>query len=299
MSLFAEDIFARWHPGLALAYFTGVIVVTMLVASPVFAGISLGGAVVATVADRGRAAAPGMAAVLVLVVFVAVVNPLFNTGGDTVLLNVGERPYTAEALAFGAVLGMQLAAALLWFAVAGRALPAEKITYLFGGSAPALACVLTLIVRLVPAYGRRAHEVTGVRDANGCGPAAARGVTGKVRAGATVLTTLVAWSLEQGLTTADSLAARGFGTGRRTAWGRSRWGLREVAMAIVLAGFMVVVVFGLGVGAGWAQFLPRLVLPEAHPLVVSAWVAWGALVIAPALVGRGEEALWRCSLSIR
>lgn len=299
MGPFGEDIFGRWHPGLVLAYFACVIGTTMLVASPVFAGISLAGALVAALANRGRAAVLGAVAALALAVFVAAVNPLFNTEGDTVLFSIGGRPYTAEALMFGAVLGMQLAAALLWFAVAGRALPAEKITYLFGGIAPALACVLTLIVRLVPAYARRTRTVMEVRDANGCGPATAYGVMEKARAGATVLTTVMAWSLEQGVTTADSLAARGFGGGPRTAWGRYRLGLGGVVAAIAVAVLMVVVIAGLGAGAGWVQFLPRFALPEAGLLVTSAWAAWGVLLVAPTLVGKGEEALWRYSLSIR
>lgn len=175
MNPFGRDIFARSHPGLALAYFTGVIVVTMAVASPVFAGISLAGAALGALATWGRAALPGLGASLVLVAFVAAVNPLFNTAGSTVLLSVVGRPYTAEAFLFGAVLGTQLAAALLWFSAAGRVLTPEKVTYLFGGIAPALACVLTLVVRLVPAYGRRARAVVEARDAIGCGPAGACG----------------------------------------------------------------------------------------------------------------------------
>ena len=111
MNPFGRDIFARSHPGLALAYFTGVIVVTMAVASPVFAGISLAGAALGALATWGRAALPGLGASLVLVAFVAAVNPLFNTAGSTVLLSVVGRPYTAEAFLFGAVLGTQLAAA--------------------------------------------------------------------------------------------------------------------------------------------------------------------------------------------
>ena len=299
MGLFGDDIFARSHPGLALAYFACVIGITMVVASPVFAGISLVGAALAALAARGRAALPGLGASVVLVVFVTAVNPLFNTAGSTVLLQVFGRPYTAEALLFGAVLAAQLAAALLWFSAAGRALTPEKATYLFGGAAPALSAVLTLVVRLVPAYGRRARAVAEARDAMGCGPASAHGMVGKARAGATVLAALTAWSLEQGVTTADSLAARGFGTGRRTVWGRYRLTVRAGLAMAALVALLALVGVGLAAGAGGAQFLPQVALPAASPLVVAAWAAWAAFVIAPTFVGAGEEALWRCLLSTR
>lgn len=299
MGLFERDIFARSHPGLALAYFACVIGITMVVASPVFAGISLAGAALAALATRGRAALPGLGASVVLVVFVTAVNPLFNTAGSTVLLQVFGRPYTAEALLLGAVLAAQLAASLLWFSAAGRALTPEKVTYLFGGVAPALSAVLTLVVRLVPAYGRRARAVAEARDAMGCGPASAHGTVERARAGATVLAALTAWSLEQGVTTADSLAARGFGTGRRTPWGHYRLTARSGLAMVAIAALLALVGVGLAVGAGGVQFLPQFALPAASPLVAAAWAAWAALVIAPTLVGAGEEALWRCSLSTR
>ena len=299
MNPFRRDIFARSHPGLALAYFTGVIVVTMAVASPVFAGISLAGAALGALATWGRAALPGLGASLVLVAFVAAVNPLFNTAGSTVLLSVVGRPYTAEAFLFGAVLGTQLAAALLWFSAAGRVLTPEKVTYLFGGIAPALACVLTLVARPGPADWGPARAGGAARGALGCGPAGACGAVGKARAGATVLAALTAWSLEQGVTTADSLAARGFGTGRRTPWGRYRLTARAGVAVVALVALAAVVGVGLAAGAGWVQLLPQFALPAASPLVVAGWAAWAGLVIAPTLVGAGEEALWRCSLSTR
>ncbi|MEC4175404.1 energy-coupling factor transporter transmembrane component T [Adlercreutzia sp. R7] len=291
-----RDIFSHCHPTVVLAYFAGIIGVTMLVMSPVFAGLSLVGATMACLAVRGRSALPLIGGIAVLGAGVTLLNPLFNTAGDTVLFEVFGRPYTAEVLMFGGTMGGALGAALLWFSVASRALTAEKVTYLFGGRAPALTTVLTLVLRLVPAYGRRATALAEARAGVGLGVSEADGLGGKVRVGATLLSSLTAWSLEQGVTTADSLAARGFGSGSRTAWGRYRFRWREGALMALLG----VLAFGMGAGvaagAGAAEFLPRFQLPAADALVLVGWVSWTAMVLLPTMLAVAGEVRWRCSL---
>lgn len=291
-----RNIFSDCHPAVVLAYFIGVIGVTMFVMSPVFAGLSLTGATVAYLVVRGRSALPLVGGIAVLVAGVALLNPLFNTAGDTVLLEVLGRPYTAEALIFGGTMGGALGAALFWFLVASRALTAEKMTYLFGGRAPALTTALTLVLRLVPAYGRRATALAEARAGVGLGVSEADGLGGKVRAGATLLSSLTAWSLEQGVTTADSLAARGFGSGSRTTWGRYRFRRREAVLVALLAALALGMGVGLAAGAGAAEFLPRFQLPGAGTLVLVGWMAWVATVLLPTILAAVGEVRWRCSL---
>lgn len=291
-----RDIFSHCHPAVALAYFAGVIGVTMLVMSPVFAGLSLVGATAACAVVRGRSALPVVGGIMVLATGVALVNPLFNTAGDTVLFEVFGRPYTAEVLIFGGTMGGALGAALLWFTVAGRALTAEKVTYLFGGRAPALTTVLTLVLRLVPAYGRRAAALAEARAGVGLGVSEADGLGGKVRAGATMLSSLTAWSLEQGVTTADSLAARGFGSGPRAAWARFCFGRQEVALVILLVALALGMAVGLAAGAGAAEFLPRFQLPATDALICVGWMVWTAMVLLPTILAVVGEVRWRCSL---
>lgn len=111
-----------------------------------------------------------------------------------------------------------------------------------------------------------------------------------------MLGALTAWSLDRGVATADAMAARGFGTGRRTTWGRYRFTARDGVLAAVLAGLLAVTVAGLACGAGQAEFLPRIVLAAPSPLAVASWTAWGLFVALPALGTVGEEGRWRCSL---
>lgn len=292
----AHSYLGTWHPALVLGYAVAVVGLTVLVISPVYAGLSLAGALGLCVASRGRGAVPLVAGALGLAALVAVLNPLFNTAGATVLFTWLGRPYTAEALAFGAVMGAMLAAALLWFAGIGPALGSEKVTYLFGSAAPALCTVLTLVMGLVPAYGRRAAALAEARAGIGHDPLAAPGLGTKVRGGATVLGALTAWSLDRGVATADAMAARGFGTGRRTTWGRYHFTARDGMLAAALAGLLAVTVVGLIGGAGQTEFLPHIVLAAPSPLAVASWTAWGLFVALPALGTVEEEVRWHCSL---
>lgn len=70
---------------------------------------------------KGRAAWHVLSGLLPLFIFLAVVNPVFNTYGDRVLFvwHIGnlipERPYTMEALLYGMALGGMFISVLLWF----------------------------------------------------------------------------------------------------------------------------------------------------------------------------------------
>lgn len=293
-----RDFFATMHPALLLGFFTCVIGLTVLVASPLFATVSLGSAVLYRLAARGRCGWRLLGVLAPLLVAVAALNPLLNTEGATVLFTYGAgRPYTAEALAWGAVTAAMLGATLLWFSEMGRVLTSDKVVFLLGGAAPALATALMLALRLVPAYGRRAAALATAREGMGRGLRGTAGLRGKAAFGATLLSALTSWALEGGVTAADSMAARGFGTGRRTVYGRYRLSARDGALAALMIALLAAVAIGLASGAGAAEFLPQVVLPAPTAPVVASWAAFGAFAALPVLVNGVGEVQWRCSLS--
>ena len=67
------------------------------------------------------------------------VNPLFNTYGATLLFTYFDRPYTLEALYYGAALAAVFVHMLLWFGCYNAVLTSDKFTSLFGNLIPALS----------------------------------------------------------------------------------------------------------------------------------------------------------------
>lgn len=52
---------------------------------------------------------------------------------------------------------------MLWFASFHLVMTSDKFTYLFGRAIPALSLVLTMVLRLVPSYRRKADALMTAR----------------------------------------------------------------------------------------------------------------------------------------
>lgn len=297
----SNNFLALLHPAVTLGFFACALGLTVLVAAPAFVALSFGAAACCLITVRGRRAWGLIGGLVPLVVLVAAMNPLFNTEGATVLFAYGDgRPYTAEALIRGIAMGATLAAALLWFASLNAVLTSDKATFLFGSAAPALTTVLTLVMRLVPGYGRRATEVFRARRALGRDAGEPESLAEKVRAGATVLGALTGWALDHGVVTADSMAARGFGSGKRTSYRSYRFTGRDGAVVAVAVVLLMAIGAGVLAGAVPLGYVPADTFAAGvapSPLAVGVLVAYGAFLLLPAALNLGGEVRWRCSLS--
>ena len=174
--------FDLYHPAVTCGYFSCILVFTMLAFHPVLTGLSLAAALAEGLALRGwRAVARNLAWLVPLVAVVALANPLFSAAGSTEVLRVGERAVYAESLAYGACMGALLAAVVLWFANASCVLTSGKVLSLTGNALPTVSLMVSMALRLVPQFVRRAAEIRSVQDActvangrapaNGCAPA--------------------------------------------------------------------------------------------------------------------------------
>ena len=91
----------------------------------------------------------------------------------------------------------------------------DKFTMLFGNLVPALSLLLVMVLRLIPGYFRKMRQITGSRESIGKGSRTDT-YAHRLTEGATVLSAMTSWALESGVTTADSMRGRGYGTARRT-----------------------------------------------------------------------------------
>lgn len=205
------DAFSMHHPAVTLTFFVGVIVLCVLVQQPALQAVGLVGATLYYLCLRGRDALRLLAVMALAFAVLAAINPLFNTMGDTVLFTyLGGRPYTLEALAYGASMACMFVSVMLWFACYARVMSADKFTYLFGTRAPALTLVLTMTLRLVPSYARKTRQIETARRCAGISLANGS-LRHRVRDGASLLSALVTWALEGSVTMADSMRSRGYG----------------------------------------------------------------------------------------
>ena len=330
------DAFSTHHPAVTLTFFVGVIVLCVLVQQPVVQAVGLMGAVLYYLCLRGRDAWRLLVAMALALVMLAAINPLFNTLGDTVLFTyLGTRPYTLEALAYGTSTAIMFVSVMLWFVCYAQVMSTDKFTYLFGRRAPALTLVLTMTLRLVPSYARKARQISTARRCAGLSMTQGS-VRERVRDGASLLSALTSWALEGAVTTADSMRSRGYGTkgggdfstpalrasarndrgwalrasawydggqALRSAWHDSgrylqcRFRIRDALLLVLMLVCILVTCVALASGALAVSYVPAIDIPTLPPLGIGALAACTVLVFVPSVIDAREAIAWRSSLS--
>lgn len=152
-----QDTFSSFHPLVGLFFFVLTLGFTMFFMHPVCLGISLVCALAYSARLEGwRALGRQLRYLLPVLLFTALLNPLFNHQGATVFLRLPNgSPLTLEAASYGGAAAAMLLAVIVWFRCFGAVITSDKFLYLFGRMAPALSLLLSMAFRFVPRF--RAH----------------------------------------------------------------------------------------------------------------------------------------------
>ena len=288
-----NDAFSKCHPAVNFLFFLGVIGATALIQHPAYliAGIVTGA--IYYLLLNGSKGIKFLLLLLPLFVFVTGINPLFNTYGRRILCYVFGRPYTFEALLYGAALAGTLVAMLLWFGCYNKVLTGDKFTSLFGNFIPAISLLLVMVFRMVPNFIRKTRQIAGARKSIGKGAGENATTKEKMVCGLSVLGALTAWALEGSVITGDSMRSRGYGTAKRTSFMIYRM---TAADWLILAAMAVLM--GLTIAAACFGQLAAVFTPVMEVAPVSWGVACYTLyLMIPILYHWKEAAQWYISRS--
>lgn len=277
--LYLADAF---HPATLGLYFACMVVLSACIPSLIFSAASFVSAMIVLALVDGAQAAKLALAMEALIFLLAVLSPLFDPLGATVLFTYwGARPYTLEAMLYGASVALIFAAMIAWFAVMGKVLTTEKLAYLFGGSFPQLGFVVISTLTLVPRLLRRAKEMAR---------ASAREVSvrGRIASAGVRLVNLIRWALAEGAMRADAMASRGFATGRRSSYVRYRFTVRDGVSIACIVALAALAASGAVAGGAHMTYFPAFVPGSFDGASILSIIAFGALALAlPAMIGWG------------
>lgn len=288
-----QDAFSGFHPLVNFAFFLAAVLCGMFFMHPVFLGISLVCSLAYSLYLGGRKSLKfSLLYMLPLLLLVAVLNPLLNHEGATILLYINDNPLTLEAILYGVASAVMFVSMLLWFSCYNAVMTSDKFLYLFGRVIPSLSLVLSMTLRLVP---RLRAQLRVISHAQKCvGRDASQGnVVRRVRNGGKILFILITWALENAVDTADSMRSRGFGLRGRTAFSNYRFDARDRAAMGILAGLFAVVLAGLFAGQNTAVYFPLVTLPPLTPFSFVVYAAYAVLLLFPLIVNLQEAIVWR------
>ena len=291
------DAFSRCTPAVNFIFFALAIVLCMFILHPAYLVVSFLGSALYYLTLKGRRALKTIAGLLVLLAVLALLNPVLNTRGAHVLFRWFDRPYTLEAMCYGAALGTMFISVLLWFLSYNEVMTSDKFTSLFGNLIPALSLLLVMILRLVPSYMKKTAQIAGARRCIGHSVRAAATTKEKVKSGVTILSAMTSWALESSIITSDSMRSRGYGAAKRVSFRIYRFTARD---GLLLAATLIpaaVVVAAAVTGQTAAAFTPRIELAPVGTFSAIGLAAYALFVLIPMLLNLWEAVTWHISIS--
>lgn len=287
------DAFSKCHPAVNFLFFVGAVGMSVVIQHPAYllAGIITGA--IYYLLLNGKKGWKTILGLLPMFMILTVINPLFNTLGATPLFHLWGRPYTLEALFYGAALASMFVIMMLWFGCYNKVLTSDKFTCLFGNLIPSISLLLVMVFRMVPNFIRKTQQIIGARKSIGKGISENATTKEKLQDGGTVLGSLTSWALEGSVVTGDSMRARGYGAAKRSSFMMYRmtgtdWIL--LAVMLVLIGATIVAAC---LGQFAATFVPAI---ELEPV---SWglAAYTCYLLIPTVLHIKEAIQWHISRS--
>ena len=287
------DAFSKCHPAVNFLFFAGAIGTSVLIQHPVYLLVgTLTGAIYYLLLN-GRKGWKMLLGMAMLFLFLMAINPLFNTFGETPLCYLFGRPYTIEALRYGAVLGGVFVTMLIWFGCYNKVLTSDKFTSLFGNLIPAISLLLVMVFRMVPNLMRKAAQFVGARKSIGKGAGENAATKEKLSDGMTVLGALTSWALEGSVVTGDSMRSRGYGTAKRSSFMIYRMSITDWTLLIVIPSLLALVIAAACLGQMAATYMPEFYISPP------SWgiVPYGIYLLIPIALHTKETIQWYISRS--
>ena len=143
--------FELCHPAVNLIYFVSVLYGMLCFRHPIFLAISFLSAVAYSIKRNGMKAVIFDAVLLPLTSAFALYYSTYNHFGVTVIeQNFIGNNITFESLVYGAVTGLTVAGAMIWFSCVYSVFTTDKVVYLFGKVSPKLSLFFSILLCFFP-----------------------------------------------------------------------------------------------------------------------------------------------------
>jgi len=290
----SKDEFSSYHPFVNFLYFALVIGFAVFLMHPVFLGVSLICATTYSLYLNGRKAyRMGLMFLLPLLLITAILNPLFNHQGATILAYLPNgNPITLESIVYGIAAATMLITVIAWFSCFNAVITSDKFTYLFGRIIPALSLVLSMALRFVPRFREQLKIISNAQKCIGKDVSSGN-IIQKARHGIKILSILITWALENAIETADSMKGRGYGLPGRTAFSIFRFTKRDGFAMIYIALCAIIIFTGIATGAYHFRYFPTIRGEWSGIESAVVFIAYFALGAFPMTINLKEDFAWK------
>ena len=287
--------FKELDPVVVTVYYICVIGLAMFLMHPVIITLSLVGSIALFITFDNKNRLGLHLSFFLLFIILALINPIWYHNGVTVLFVVNDSPITLEATLYGVFAAAMIISVLYRFRTFTLIMTADKLMHVFGKLSPKLSLILSMALRYVPMMRRQNDKIRRTQKALGIyrGDNIADTLKGEIR----IFSIMATWSLENGIITADSMEARGYGSHRRTSFTLYRFTVSDgIFLALCLIPTAVVITAAV-VGETDFTFYPAMSEISVSAPALAAYISYGVLSFMPALLEWKEAVRWRYLIS--
>lgn len=278
-------------PVTAALYFIAVILPPMLSNNPIMSICAIIGAVLFSHQKNGS----GRASFILLFIILAIINPIFSHNGATVLFLVNDTPITLESIVYGVIAALGITAVLYWFSCASYVMTSDRLLYLFGLLSPKLSLVLSSAIRYIPLFGRRRQEIEDAGRAMGLYHDG--NIIDVVRGKLHVFSVMVTWALEDGIHTADSMAARGYGVAKRTHYSPLRPRRSDIVFTLITSALALPALLAAVSGKAACICYPMIIPPTPSHFLIISYISYALLALMPTITEITGHIKWKYLMS--
>ncbi len=286
--------FKTYHPIVNFTYFAFVIGFSCFLMHPVCLGISLLSGFVYSVMLKGKKAIlTNLLYMIPLIAITALVNPMFNHEGITVLEYLpDDNPLTLESIVYGISAAVMLVSIICHFSCYNEVMTSDKFIYLFGKVIPSMSLVISMTLRFVPKFKSQLKVVANAQRTMGR-DVSNGSIFRRAKHGLNILSIMTTWSLENAIETADSMKSRGYGIPGRTAFSVFTFDKRDKKALLVMLFLGLYTLVGGIMGNLYFRYFPSIKGVAPSLVSISVFVAYFFLCVSPIIIEIWEVRRWK------
>ena len=287
-----QDAFSSYHPLILFLYFCVVLSFNMFFMHPVILMISLFSVFIYSVILNGTKALKfNVLYMLPITLIVALINPLFNHSGVTILFYLNNNPVTLESIVFGVILAVLFISVMIGFSCFNKVMTSDKLMYLFGKLIPILSLMFSMTLRFVPRYKAQLKRISNAQKCIGMD--ASRGnIIKRIKNGVRMISILITWALENAIESADSMKARGFGLKGRTSFSVFSWKKRDKIFIVFEIILFVIILTGMELGKFKSEYIPMIIISGMDEKSFLFFLTYAVFCLLPVMADVKESIVW-------
>ena len=290
--------FKTYHPIVNFTYFVLVIGFSCFFMHPLCLCISLVCGFTYSVMLKGKKAIKtNLIYMLPMMFLTALINPLFNHEGATVIAYFSSgNLLTLESIIYGLCAATMIVSVICHFSCFNEVMTSDKFIYLFGKIIPALSLIISMTLRFVPKFLAQLKVVINAQKCMGRDLSSGN-IIKRAKHGLNILSIMVTWSLENAIDTADSMKARGYGIKGRTAFSIYTFDKRDKKALVCILILGIYTFIGSLIGGMYFAFFPTIKTVDLSLFSASVFCSYLLLCMCPLIIELWEVRRWKALMS--